>query len=193
MSLPLILASSSSSRKMILNKLGVPYKAISPDIDETVLPKEEVTACVMRLAKEKALKVAETYSAALIIGCDSVCVLGGEIISKPEDHADAVRQLKAASGKVIYFYSGLVLYNSKTKHLQQTVVSTQVHFKKLTDELIEAYLKKDQPYHCAGSIQAEGLGIILVEKMIADDPNSLIGLPLIELVSMLEKESFSFL
>lgn len=192
MNLPLVLASSSASRKMILNKLGVTFKTVSPDIDETVWPSEEVKAHVLRLAKEKALKGAEDYPAALIIGCDSVCVLDGKIVSKPEDHEAAVAQLKACSGKIIYFYSGLALYNSKTKNLQQTVVTTEVHFKVLNDALIETYLKKDQPYHCAGSIQAEGLGIILVEKMIADDPNSLIGLPLIELIGMLERERFAF-
>ena len=194
MNLPLILASSSPSRKMILNKLGIPYQAISPDIDEVVLDGEEVEAHVLRLAKEKALKVAETIantcSAALIIGCDSVCILNGQIMSKPGTHSAAVAQLQASSGKIVYFYSGLALYNSQTRHLQQKVVRTEVHFKPLTATLIETYLQKDQPYHCAGSIQAEGLGIILIDKMIADDPNSLVGLPLIELIKLLENEQF---
>ena len=193
MTLPLILASSSPSRKMILNKLGVPYQAISPDVDETVFPDEEVNAHVLRLATAKALKVVEQQSDALIIGCDSVCVLEGQIVSKPETHIEAVKQLTAASGKVIYFYSGLVLYNSKTQHLQQQVVCTEVHYKHLSPAVIEAYLQKDQPYNCAGSIKAEGLGIILVEKMIADDPNSLVGLPLIALIIMLEAEQFKFI
>ena len=195
--LPLILASSSTSRKMILDKLDVPYQVIAPDIDETVLPDEPVEAHVLRLAKNKALKIGEDFSkknsSALIIGCDSVCVLNGTIKSKPENHDAAVQQLQASSGKVVYFYSGLALYNSHTKNLQQTFVRTEVYFKQLTDKLITAYLEKDKPYSCAGSIQAEGLGIILIEKMIADDPNSLIGLPLIELVNMLEKENFQFI
>ncbi len=193
MNLPLVLASSSPSRKMILNKLGLPYAAISPDIDETVFPDEKVETHVLRLAKEKALKIAEQQPSALIIGCDSVCVLNGEIMSKPETHIEAVRQLKAASGKSIFFYSGLALYNSKTGHLQQEVVRTEVHFKTLNDALIEDYLRKDQPYNCAGSIKAEGLGIILVDKMIADDPNSLVGLPLIALIKMLEQEQFQLI
>lgn len=197
--LPLVLASSSASRKMILNKLGVPYEVIIPNIEEVVLENESVQDHVLRLAKEKALKAAHdisgkiNFTAALIIGCDSVCVLNGEIMSKPENHAAAVQQLRAASGKIIYFYSGLALYNSQTKHLQQGVVKTEVHFKHLSDTSIETYLQKDKPYSCAGSIRAEGLGIILVEKMIADDPNSLIGLPLIKLIEMLEKENFQFL
>jgi septum formation protein len=196
-SLPLILASSSASRKMILNKLGCSYTAISPEIDESVLSGESVEAHVLRLSKEKALKVAEDItnshpsspSEALIIGCDSVCVLNGQIMSKPETHDVAVEQLRASSGKVIYFYSGLSLYNLATQNLQQKVVRTEVHFKTLSEDLIQKYLQKDQPYQCAGSIQAEGLGIILIDKMIADDPNSLVGLPLIELVKMLENES----
>ncbi len=193
----LILASSSPSRKMILDKLGVAYEAISPDIDECVLPGEEVGAHVLRLSQGKALKVAENFPStsfpALIIGCDSVCVLNGEIMSKPETHHNAVAQLRASSGKIVYFYSGLSLYNSVSKKIQQELVRTEVHFKVLSDRLIEAYLQRDKPYHCAGSIQAEGLGIILIDKMIADDPNSLVGLPLVALIRMLEKEEFSFL
>lgn len=193
----LVLASSSSSRKMILDKLNIPYQAIAPDIDEMVLANETVEAHVLRLSRDKALKiaadVAHTIPAALIIGCDSVCVLNDEIMSKPEDHLAAVAQLQAASGRVVYFYSGLTLYHSKNKTSQQEVVRTEVHFKQLSSACIEAYLKKDQPYHCAGSIKAEGLGVILVEKMIADDPNSLVGLPLIALIRMLEKEGFPLL
>lgn len=197
-SLPkLLLASSSSSRKMILNKLRIPYEAISPDIDETLLSNETAENHVLRLAKEKAFKVAIDLSLeklpVLIIGCDSVCVLNGEIMSKPETHENAVKQLQASSGKIIYFYSGLALYNTKTKNLQQEVVRTEVHFRKLTEEMIESYLHVDKPYHCAGSIQAEGLGIMLIEKMIADDPNSLVGLPLIALINMLQKESYPIL
>lgn len=193
----LILASSSPSRKMILDKLNIPYQAVAPDIDETVLEGEAVEAHVLRLSREKALKIAADVAhripTALIIGCDSVCVLNGEIMSKPESHSAAMVQLQAASGKIVYFYSGLALYHSKNKTCQQEVVRTEVHFKQLSNVCIEAYLKKDQPYHCAGSIKAEGLGVILVEKMIADDPNSLVGLPLIALIRMLEKEQFPLL
>lgn len=193
----LILASSSPSRKMILNKLQVNYEAISPDIDEQVLLNEDVEDHVLRLSREKALKVAENFSAesspTLIIGCDSVCVLNGEIMSKPETHENAVAQLRASSGKVIYFYSGLALYNTSSQKIQQELVRTEVHFKVLSDDLIEAYLQKDKPYYCAGSIQAEGLGIILIDKMIADDPNSLVGLPLIALIKMLEHEKFQLM
>ncbi len=193
--LTLILASSSPSRKMILDKLQVPYQVMVPDIEEIVLAGEGVEEHVLRLSKEKALKVAcdiaNTINNPLIIGCDSVCVLKGEIMSKPENHATAVMQLQAASGNVVYFYSGVTLYNSNTKLMQQEVVRTAVHFKKLSHAMIEAYLEKDHPYQCAGSIRAEGLGIALVEKMEADDPNSLVGLPLIAVIRMLERDGFS--
>jgi len=193
MKLPLILASSSPSRKLLLSKLDLAYTAILPDVDVQVLEGEKPRAHVIRLAKAKALKVAADSAPALVIGCDSVCVLAGEIVSKPETHQEAVRQLKAASGTVVYFYSGLVLYNALTRKLQKKVIKTAVHFKTLSDKTIERYLKKDQPYNCAGSIKAEGLGIILVEKMQADDPNSLIGLPLLALVEMLEHEGIEIL
>ena len=189
----LILASSSPSRKMILNKLGLPYEAISPDIDEAVLPGETPHAHVLRLAEAKARKISLTNPDALIIGSDSVCILNGEIMSKPESHAEAVRQLQASSGKVIFFHTGLVLLNSKTDVLQKEIVTTEVHFKLLSNELIEAYLLRDQPYGCAGSIKVEGLGVILIDKMIADDPNSVVGLPLIKLVEMLGRAQFQLL
>jgi len=196
--LNLVLASSSPSRKMLLDKLQIPYETYTPDIDESVLPEETPEHHVLRLSKNKALKIAEQLNSNnhknnnknyLIIGCDSVCVLNHQIMSKPENHLDAVSQLRASSGKIIYFYSGLSLYNTHTQRLQQEVVTTEVHFKKLSEVLIQAYLKKDQPYHCAGSVKAEGLGIILFNKIVSDDPNSLIGLPLIALIKMLENES----
>lgn len=114
-------------------------------------------------------------------------------MSKPESHPEAVHQLQASSGKVIFFHTGLVLLNSKTNTLQKEVVTTEVHFKPLSDELIEAYLLRDQPYGCAGSIKVEGLGVILIDKMIADDPNSVVGLPLIKLVEMLGRAQFQLL
>ena len=177
---------------MLLDKLNLPYRIMVPDIDETVLENENVDNHILRLAEGKARKIAEIEREALIIGCDSVCILNGKIVSKPETHAAAVLQLKASSGKIIYFYSGLVLYNSKTTKLQKAIVETAVHFKVLTDTMIEAYLLADKPYHCAGSIKLESSGIMLVKKMISDDPNSVIGLPLIALVSMLENEGLSF-
>lgn len=193
MNLPLILASSSPSRKTILAKLGLPFKTIVPNIDETVQPGETVENHVQRLAREKALAGAAFAPEALIIGCDSVCVLNGMIMSKPETHVNAVLQLKAASGQVVYFYSGLALYNTVSQRMQHTLVRIEVHFKALTVPLIEAYLARDQPYQCAGSIKAEGLGILLLEKIIAHDPNSLVGLPLIELIRFLEQEGYQFL
>ncbi|MCD8524783.1 MAG: Maf family nucleotide pyrophosphatase [Gammaproteobacteria bacterium] len=177
-----------------MDKLSIPYDILVPDIDESLLPSEGVEEHILRLSKEKALKVAmnlpKEKRPALVIACDSVCILNGEIMSKPETHENAVRQLESSSGKIVYFYSGLTLYNTHLQTFQQEVVKTEVHFKHLSNSLIQAYLEKDKPYHCAGSLRAEGLGIILIEKMIADDPNSLVGLPLISLVKMLENEGF---
>jgi len=179
---------------MILDKLSIPYDILVPDIDEALLPGENVQEHILRLSKAKALKVAKSLpkkkQPALVIACDSVCILNGEIVSKPETHENAVRQLELSSGKIVYFYSGLTLYNANLHTFQQEVVKTEVHFKHLSHALIQGYLEKDKPYHCAGSLRAEGLGVILIEKMIADDPNSLVGLPLISLIKMLENEGF---
>lgn len=181
---------------MILDKLSIPYDILVPDIDETLLPGESVQEHILRLSKAKAFKVGTSLpkkkQPALVIACDSVCILNGEIMSKPETHENAVRQLELSSGKVVYFYSGLTLYNTHLLTFQQEVVKTEVHFKPLSNNLIQAYLEKDKPYQCAGGLRAEGLGIILIEKMIADDPNSLVGLPLISLIRMLEKENCFF-
>jgi MAF protein len=186
----LILASSSKSRFHILSKLQVPFAQVIPDIDESVLPNEQPIDHVLRLATSKAKKVAESHKNALIIAADSVAILNNEIVSKSETYENAVQQLQHASGNIIYFHTGLCLMNSKSGNIQTTVETIKVHFKKLSDQTIKAYLKKDKPFDCAGSIKAEGLGIALIEKFDCDDPNSLIGLPLIKLISMLEKEGF---
>ena len=186
----LILASSSKSRFHILSKLQVPFAQVIPDIDESVLPGEEPIAHVLRLAVNKAKKVAETHQNALIIAADSVAILNNEIVSKPETYENAVKQLQHASGNIIYFHTGLCLINSKTGNIQTAVETIKVHFKQLSLQSIKAYLEKDKPFDCAGSIKAEGLGIALIEKFDCDDPNSLIGLPLIKLISMLENEGF---
>ncbi|MDO8953238.1 MAG: nucleoside triphosphate pyrophosphatase [Gammaproteobacteria bacterium] len=186
----LILASSSKSRFQILSKLQLPFAQVIPDIDESVEPNEKPLAHVLRLATQKAQKVAESHPNALIVGADSVAILNNEIVSKPASHEDAVRQLHHASGNSIYFHTGLALVNSNNGRIQTCVETIKVHFKQLSLASIEAYLEKDKPYDCAGSIKAEGLGIALIEKFDCEDPNSLIGLPLIKLISMLEKEGF---
>lgn len=184
----IVLASSSPWRREILDKLGLPYQTRHPEIDETPLGSESPTELVARLSREKAETVAEHFSDALVIGSDQVAVLDDHILGKPGTHARAVEQLSAASGRSVTFLTGLTLLNSKTGHAQTEVIPFQVHFRKLSEGLIERYLRHEQPYNCAGSFKSEGAGIVLFERLEGDDPNTLIGLPLIRLVRMLESE-----
>ncbi len=185
---PLILASTSPFRRELLGKLGLPFQCASPEIDETPHTDEQPEALVARLAEQKAKAVANNHPNSLIIGSDQVALLDQQIIGKPGNHARATRQLQQASGKTITFLTGLSLYNSTNQTLQTEVVPYIVHFRKLTNQQIEHYLQAEQPYHCAGSFKSEGLGISLFQKLQGDDPNTLIGLPLIRLIKMLEKE-----
>jgi septum formation protein len=189
----LILASTSPFRKTILEKLGVAFEIMSPEVDETVLEKETPQQLVERLSIAKAKAVADKVKDALVIGSDQVSVINNEIIGKPHTYENAVKQLKNASGKTVTFYTGLCLYNSSTQQYQSEVVPFDVVFRDLNDQLIENYLKKEEPYNCAGSFKSEALGIILFEKLEGEDPNTLMGLPLIRLVNMLENESFTIL
>jgi len=184
----LVLASSSPWRRQVLDKLGLPYRTKHPEIDETPLPTENPGELVARLALEKARAVAPTFRDALIIGSDQVAVLDDRIIGKPGTHERARQQLKSASGRTLSFLTGLCLLNTTTGKHQLSVVPYHVHFRPLSDELIEGYLQHEQPYNCAGSFKSEASGIVLFERLEGDDPNALIGLPLIELVRMLERE-----
>lgn len=191
MALPkIILASSSAYRKTLLEKLMIPFETINPDIDETPLRGESPYDMVERLSIEKAKTAASVYKKALVIGSDQVAVHGDKIVGKPTSHEHAVEQLTEASGKSIKLYSGLALINTKTKAIQSDVVTYTAHFRELTPSQIENYLEKEKPYNCAGSLRSEGLGVALLEKFEGDDPNALIGLPLIRLVSMLQHESY---
>jgi len=189
----LVLASTSPFRKEILQKLGMPFETAAPDIDESPVEGESPQQLVQRLAEQKAYAVAEDFPDALIIGSDQVAVVDGEILGKPGTHEHAVEQLSNASGKAVHFYTGLCLYNSGTARGQSEVVPFDVVFRDLTTEQIENYLRREQPYNCAGSFKSEALGITLFEKLLGDDPNTLIGLPLIRLVRMLENEAVAVL
>lgn len=190
MSNKLVLASTSPFRKAILEKLGLPFDAASPEVDETPLADETPEQLVRRLSEAKAKAVAEQFPEALIIGSDQVAVINDTILGKPGSHEKAVEQLRTAAGKTVIFLTGLCLYNSTTGHSQVEVVPFRVHFRQLTDSQIENYLHREQPYNCAGSFKSEGLGITLFERLEGDDPNTLIGLPLIRLIHMLEQEGF---
>lgn len=186
---PLILASSSIYRRELLERLQISFTTQSPDIDETVLENEQPQTTALRLAQEKARKIAKTNKDALIIGCDQVAMLDTLQLGKPYNFENATKQLSLMRGRVVTFHSALCLYNAQTGNMQAEVVPFDVHFKQLTDTQIKNYLNKEQPYHCAGSAKSEGLGIALIEKMSGDDPNALIGLPLIRLITMLNNEN----
>ena len=184
----LILASTSPFRKAILEKLNIPFTTQSPDVDETPLENESPEQLVERLSILKAKAVADSLNEGLVIGSDQVAVIDGKILSKPGNHENAVNQLLQASGETVSFLTGLCLYNAASKTYQAEVVPFNVVFRELSEQQIDNYLRKEQPYNCAGSFKSEGLGITLFEKLAGDDPNTLIGLPLIRLVRMLEHE-----
>jgi len=187
----LILASSSQYRRELLTHLQIPFTCISPDVDETPLSGELPQQTALRLAQVKARKVGDAHTEALIIGCDQVATLDNQQLGKPLTHDNATRQLRLMRGREVTFHSALCLYNAATNSMQAEVVPYVVKFRNLTDAQIENYLIKEQPYHCAGSAKSEGLGIAIIEKMTGDDPNALIGLPLIALVNMLQNEGFA--
>ena len=186
----IILASTSPFRKELLGKLGFDFQCAAPHTNETPQPGETAEALVERLAIAKAQAVAEHHDNALVIGSDQVAVINGEIIGKPGDHATATEQLLAASGQVITFYTGLCLYNSDHDSYQSLVEPFHVHFRKLTPAMVDNYLRRETPYNCAGSFKSEGLGIALFSQLEGKDPNTLVGLPLISLVAMLEKAGY---
>ena len=194
----LILASSSPFRKAILEKLRIDFKTASPDINESRENGESPFNLVNRLSKEKALEVAKSHSG-LIIASDQVATLGNgnneddEIFSKPGSHENAFLQLKKSSGKTITFLTGLVLLNTETLKIQTHVEPYKVTFKTLSDNQILSYLNKEDVLNCAGSFKSEGLGIALFSNMEGNDPNSLIGLPTIQLIKMLAKENVHIL
>ncbi len=184
----LILASSSIYRRELLTRLQLPFTCISPEVDETPLANELPQETALRLAQEKARKIGAQHRDALIIGCDQVATLDNQQLGKPLNHDNATKQLRLMRGRQVTFHSALCLYNPQTQVMQAEVVPYDVLFRNLTDAQIENYLLKEQPYHCAGSAKSEGLGIAIIEKMTGDDPNALIGLPLIALINMLNQE-----
>lgn len=189
----LILASTSSYRKELLQRLGLPFITAAPEADESPFDNESPDQLVRRLAEAKARAVAKHYRNALIIGSDQVAEVEGHLLGKPGNHQRAVEQLRKASGKRLHFLTGLCLLNSRTNQVQIDVIPFAVVFRLLSDQHIENYLRREQPYHCAGAFKSEALGIALCERFEGDDPTSLIGLPLIRLSRMLETEGVAIL
>ena len=189
----LILGSTSPYRRELLQRLSVPFTTAAPDIDETRLPAESPADMVRRLSLGKAKAVAVTHTDALIIGSDQCAVLQEEVMGKPGTHANAINQLRKASGQTVTFLTGLCLYDSRDDSYQLDIVPFEVDFRTLTETEIENYLLKDQPYNCAGSFRSESLGVTLFERMRGDDPSALIGLPLIRLSQMLRQAGVDLL
>lgn len=184
----LVLASSSPYRRELLTRLRLPFEVAVPDVDETPLAEELPPATALRLAQLKARVVAAQFPDALIIGSDQVALLGEQQVGKPNTHENAKKQLQAASGHSMVFHTALCLYNSRSGNMQARVVPIRIQFRTLSDDVIERYLHAEQPYNCAGSAKSEGLGIALIERFEGEDPNALVGLPLIALVDMLLQE-----
>ena len=182
-----ILASSSVFRKQLLSKLRIPFKCISPDIDESRQKGESVTSYVKRLSINKALKVAESHAGSIVIGSDEVADLNNKILGKPLKKSNAVKQLRMISGNKVIFRTGLCVMNSDSKKYLSSVNNYTIYFKHLDDKLIKSYLEADDVLKCAASIRIEGAAINLVKSMNGKDPSSIMGLPLLKVIEYLEK------
>ena len=181
----LILASTSPYRRDLLQRLQIPFRCLPQDADETPLAEETPQQLVERLALAKATSISTLNTDSLVIGSDQVATLDGRIMGKPGHHDAAVAQLRACSGKEVQFYTGLAVVCESTGFRQVHVEPFTVHFRQLSNTAIENYLKREQPYDCAGSFKCEGLGIVLFARLVGDDPTSLEGLPLIALTNIL--------
>jgi len=194
----LILASSSAYRRELLGRLQLPFEAIAPDIDETPHPGETPQATALRLAREKAAAVARKHPGALVIGSDQVATLDGAQIGKPGDHARALAQLQMMRGRRVVFHTALCLWDGRlppevaAQVAQLENIQVFVSFRDLPDAELDAYLRIEQPYDCAGSAKNEGLGIALLERIDSLDPTALTGLPLIALTGMLRRAGMPF-
>lgn len=188
---PLLLASSSPYRRALLERLRLPFSWASPAVDESILPDESPAGLARRLAETKARALAARYPDHLIIGSDQTAELGDTILGKPGSMEAARTQLTAASGRSVTFHTGLCLYDARSQQARTLVEPFAVQFRQLTTGEIDRYLALEQPLDCAGSFKMEGLGISLFERLSGDDPNALIGLPLIRLVTLLREAGWS--
>jgi septum formation protein len=185
-----ILASSSPFRRELLNRLNFPFKSISPDIDESILPNEPAIEYVSRLAQQKAEHIALQNPGALVIGSDQCAYLDGSILGKPGNHENALKQLQNACGREVVFYTGVSVQQADKNFQITDCIEFRVGFRELSDDQLENYLHVEQPYNCAGSFKSEGYGISLFSYLSGDDPTALVGLPLIRLTSMLEQAGY---
>ncbi|MEX2523888.1 MAG: nucleoside triphosphate pyrophosphatase [Gammaproteobacteria bacterium] len=184
----LILASSSPYRRSLLGRLGLEFRTVSPDIDESPLADETPRQLVLRLSAAKAERVAANTSGALVIASDQVAELDNIILTKPGNRDRAREQLRALSGRAIRFLTGICVLNTETGRMQSDCVTMTASFRELAEAEIERYLEREQPWDCAGAFKSEALGIALLRSMEGPDPTALIGLPLIRLAEMLRQE-----
>lgn len=185
---PLILASASPYRQELLQRLGLPFTVVAPGIDETPREGESPAETAVRLAADKARAVAAQHPTALIIGSDQIADFHGLAVGKPRDRADALEQLRTLRGRTVIFHTAVALLNARTGTCRSALVDVVSTFRSLDDATLEAYLDRERPFDCAGSVKAEGLGIALFTRLASDDPTALIGLPLIRLTDLLEAE-----
>lgn len=190
---PLVLGSTSRYRRELLQRLGLPFEVAAPDVDETPHPGESPAHLAQRLALAKARSVAERFPQAVVIGSDQVADLNGQPLGKPGTHERAVEQLRAMSGQVVVFQTALAVVCQASGFEAQDQAEVRVQFRRLSDDAIEAYLRAEQPYDCAGSAKSEGLGIALLEAIANDDPTALVGLPLIRTCQLLRQAGLPLL
>lgn len=181
----LVLASTSPYRQHVLRQLRHPFETFAPHVDESPLAGETARELVLRLAKAKAEAARSTFPDALVIGSDQVAVHGHTILGKPGTHTRATEQLRAVAGNTVHFLTGLCLLDTANEQAQADVIDCEVLFRQLSPAQIEHYLQTDRPYDTAGSFKSEGYGAALLEHIRCDDPNALIGLPLMRLTRML--------
>ncbi|MEP6998486.1 MAG: Maf family nucleotide pyrophosphatase [Betaproteobacteria bacterium] len=184
----LVLASASPYRRELLARLGLPFTTVAPAIDESPRPEEAPADTALRLAEAKARAAASAHPDALIVGSDQVADFEGVAIGKPRDATHALEQLRAMQGRTIVFHTGLALLDARSSRCRRALVDVASTFRQLGDAALEAYLARDKPYDCAGSVKVEALGIALFTRVASDDPTALIGLPLIRLTDMLIAE-----
>jgi len=184
----LVLASTSPFRRELLGRLQIPFETAAPDVDESPLAQESPVATAERLSLVKARAVADRFPGALVIGSDQVAYLGELRFGKPGSRDNAFAQLRLMSGRSVIFHTGLCLLNTASGRTHLRGIATEVRFRELSDAEIQRYLDKEDALNCAGSARSEGLGISLLEHLRGDDPNALVGLPLIALCDMLRAE-----
>jgi len=186
----IILASTSPYRRMLLERLQLPFQCIAPNIEERRIVGESVPDMVLRLSREKAAAVADQHPDAYVIGSDQSAEVDGLLLTKPGNYENAFRQLQALSGQTVAFHTGLCIYHQG--HHVETLDISLTHFRHLDEALIRHYLEHEQPYNCAGAIKSEGLGALLIQRIECDDPNGLIGLPLLKLIDLLAQLDYPF-